>query len=170
MAKPSNESILVARIVDAFGVKGQIKIQSFTEKSRNLLDFQDWILDVPSQGVHRYTVEKNQLHGRFLVASLQGVTGRDQALKLKGAKVYVYSDALPALESDEYYWSELIGLQVVDINGTEYGCVDHLMETGANDVLFVAGENTHLIPYVSDVIREVNLAEGIIHVDWFESF
>ena len=170
MAKPSNESVLVARIVDAFGVKGQVKLQSFTEKSRNLLDFQDWILDVPSQGVQRYAVEKNQLHGRFLVASLQGVTDRDQALKLKGAKVYVSSDALPALETDEFYWSELIGLQVVDINGIEYGRIDQLMETGANDVLLVEGESTHLIPYISDVIRQIDLTEGVVLVEWFENF
>ncbi len=170
MAKPSNESILVARIVDAFGIRGQIKVQSFTEKTRNLLDFEEWILDVPRQGVRRYTVEKHQLHGRFLVASLQGISDRDQASKLKGAKVYVRSDALPALPTNEYYWAELIGLQVIDIDGTEYGRVDHLIETGANDVLVTAGENTHLIPYVSDVIKEVNLAEGIIYVDWFESF
>ena len=127
-------------------------------------------MHIPNQGVHRYAVEKNQLHGRFVVASLRGVTDRDQALKLKGAKVYVSRDALPALEAGEFYWSDLIGLQVVDINGTEYGCIDQMMETGANDVLIVEGESTHLIPYVSDVIQEINLSEGIVLVDWFETF
>ena len=80
------------------------------------------------------------------------------------------SDALPALETDEFYWSELIGLQVVDINGIEYGRIDQLMETGANDVLLVEGESTHLIPYISDVIREIDLTEGVVLVEWFENF
>ncbi len=166
----SRESILVARVVDAFGVKGQIKLHSFTEKSSNLLNYQDWILDIPEKGRHPYTVETSKMHGRFLVASLTGVDDRDKALNLKGAEVYVSKESLPKLDADEYYWSELIGLKVVNIDGTEYGYIDQIMETGANEVLVVVGESTKLIPFISDAIHSVDLIGSVVCVEWFENF
>jgi 16S rRNA processing protein RimM len=157
-------------VLDAFGIKGQVKLKTFTEQPENLLNYSDWILEVSGQTESSFRVSSSQLHGKFIVAVLEGIATRDEALALKGADVRLPISALPNLGTGEYYWFELIGLQAVDVNGAIYGTVEEMMETGANDVLVVHGETTHLIPYTPSVIREVSLQDGKITVDWFTDY
>ena len=101
------------------------------------------------------------------MAHLAGVNGREEAEALQGMKIAVPRNELPAAEEGEYYWSDLIGLQVKNLQGESFGCVTELMETGANDVLVVDdAETRRLIPFVDSVVTEVNLEAQCILVDW----
>ncbi len=101
------------------------------------------------------------------MARLDGVTDRDAAAALAGCDVGVARDALPALDDGEYYWSDLIGLEVRSVDGVALGTVARMMETGANDVLVVDGERERLVPYLPGrVVRSVDLEAGTIEVDW----
>ena len=110
-------------------------------------------------------------HGKGVVARLVGCDDRDQAQSLMGYEIGVYRDQLPETEPGEYYWNDLKGLKVVTLQGESLGIVDHLIETGANDVLVVKGERERLIPFVQDqVVTKVDLDNGEIQVDWDKDF
>jgi 16S rRNA processing protein RimM len=100
------------------------------------------------------------------VAQLLGCEDRDAATALRGKEVAVPRAALPAAKENEFYWADLFGLKVVNVVGEELGVVVRIFETGANDVLVVRGERERLIPFVAAVIQKVDLASGIIRVDW----
>ena len=170
MPGASGRSVVVARVLGAFGIKGQVKLKAFTEQPENLLNYSDWILEVSDQTESSFRVSSSQLHGKFIIAVLEGIATRDEALALKGADVRLPISELPNLGTGEYYWFELIGLQAVDVNGAIYGTVEEMMETGANNVLVARGETTHLIPYTPSVVHEVSLQDGKIIVDWFTDY
>ncbi len=114
---------------------------------------------------------EGRAHGKGVVARLADCTDRDQAQLLMGCEIGIRRDQLPALAPGEYYWKDLIGLQVVNTEGDEFGSVQQLLETGANDVLVVQGERERLIPFVmKQVIVEVDLDQGRIRVDWDKDF
>lgn len=122
----------------------------------------DWQEAIPEQG---------RAHGKGVVARLADCTDRDQAQRLIGYEIGIHLDQLPSLPPGEYYWKDLIGLQVVNADGDDFGKVENLLETGANDVLVVKGDRERLIPFVmKQVIVEVDLAEGRIRVDWDKEF
>jgi len=105
------------------------------------------------------------------VARLADCTDRDQAQLLMGCEIGIRRDQLPALAPGEYYWNDLIGLRVFNTEGDDFGTVQQLLETGANDVLVVQGEQERLIPFVmKQVIVEVDLDQGRIRVDWDKDF
>jgi 16S rRNA processing protein RimM len=116
-------------------------------------------------------VAEGSRHGKGVVARLVGCDDRDQAQSLMGYEIGVYRDQLPETEPGEYYWNDLKGLRVVTLQGESLGIVDHLIETGANDVLVVKGERERLIPFVQDqVVTKVDLDNGEIQVDWDKDF
>lgn len=171
----SNETI-IGRISAVFGVKGWVKVHSFTEPMDNILGYKRWTLSL--NGVRRqYDVLEGRPQGRGLVARLRGVDDRDQAQALCGAEILIGREELPDLPEGEYYWYQLEGLVVTTVNGQRLGVVDHLMETGANDVLVVRGDaqsvdqRERLIPYLPEqVVTEINLTEGSLIVDWDPDF
>ncbi len=110
---------------------------------------------------------KGQVHSKAVIAHLAGCDDRDQAATLVGCGIAVPRSDLPALASGQHYWTDLIGLDVVTLDGTSLGRLERLIETGANDVMIVHGEREWLIPYIKDqVIRDVDLDRGVIRVDW----
>lgn len=110
-------------------------------------------------------------HGKGVVAHLQDCDDRDQAQALMGHEIGIRRDQLPVTAPGEYYWSDLHGLKVITLDGEALGTVDHLIETGANDVLVVKGERERLIPFISEqVIISVDLDAGEIQVDWDKDF
>ena len=112
-------------------------------------------------------IEQGQRRNRVIVAKLAGVDDRDEAAKLIGNALGVSRRARPDADKDQYYWADLQGLQVVHADGREIGQVDYLIATGANDVLVVQGEREVLIPFVpGKFIQDVDIAAGVIHVDW----
>ncbi len=168
MTKP--EIINVGKISGVFGVKGWVKVFSFTDPRENILTYSPWLL---KKGDETKTVEviDGQLQGKTIVAQLAGVNDRDQAAGLMGWDVFITQDQLPAAAKDEYYWSDLVGLKVETIDGVQFGVVDSLLETGANDVIVVQGERERAIPFLQgQTIIDIDLNEGRIIVDWDPEF
>ncbi len=164
--------IEMGRIVALFGVRGWVKVQSHTEPRENLLNYRPWQL-CQHDTCRSFTVTECQRHGKGLVAKLEGIEDRDAAAKLVGARILVPRAQLPDAGAGEFYWTDLLGLQVVSLEGEVLGCVDHLLATGANDVLVVrdAAGHERLIPFIPDqVVRNVDLSEGRIEVDWDPAF
>lgn len=166
--------ITVGCIGAPFGVKGWVKVHSYTESPENILGYDPWYLraaNKPDAPWRIAAVEDARDHGKGVVAKFEGCDDRDAALLMRGMDIAIHRDQLPPAEEGEYYWADLVGLRVVTLNGTDLGTVDHLMETGANDVLVVTGERERLIPYVMDVtVQDVDLETGVIRVDWDVDF
>lgn len=159
----------MGRIAAPFGVKGWVKIQPYSEDPGALMDFESWRVGRGEQHTH-YTVEAVQDHGTALVAKLGGIDDRDAAYALRGQEVAVAKRDLPPPEENEFYWSDLIGLTVINREGVELGKVASLMETGAHDVLVIKGQREHLIPFVAAFVGIVDQDEGTVEVDWGEDW
>ena len=115
----------------------------------------------------QYAVEECKQHGKGMIAKLHGVDDRQAALDLMQTMIAVSRKDLPELENGEYYWHDLIGLTVIDQQQTTLGTVKTILETGANDVLEVTGDRRRLIPWVNDIyVKSIDLASGVIQVDW----
>jgi len=143
---------------------------SYTEPRDNIVNYQPWYLKRQGEWEQRDLAEGRR-HGKGVVARLQGCDDRDAAVLLIGADIGVRRDQLPPAPSGEYYWSDLQGLEVLTLGGESLGRVDHLLETGANDVLVVRGERERLIPFVAgQIVHEVDLERGRIRVDWDKDF
>ena len=114
------------------------------------------------------TLQEGKVHGEAIIVKLDGIDDRNQAAALKGSHIWITPSQLERLESDEYYWRQLIGLEVIDQAGVLLGKVDGLIETGANDVLLVkAGKQEHLIPFIMDqVVTKIDIETGQMSVDW----
>lgn len=157
--------VVMGRIAAPFGVRGWVKVQPFTEEFDSLLDYPVWHLGRATQW-REVAVLEADVHSKSLVARLDGCDDRDDAAALKGMEIAVPREALPKAGEDEYYWSDLIGLEVENAQGEVLGKVSEVLETGANDVLVVEGERERLIPFVAHTILKVDLAAGRINVDW----
>ena len=176
MSEDPAEQVVVGRVDAPYGVKGWVRIFSFTDPIERILDYSPWqIVKRGKQQTLALAAGKKQ--GRGLVALLEGIEDRDQAARLLGAEIRIEKDQLPALAPGEYYWHELEGLDVVNKQGERLGKVDHLIETGANDVLVVEpgpgsiDERQRLIPYVEGrVVLQVDIGEGEMLVDWPADF
>lgn len=170
MAERSEDLVTLGRISGLFGVRGWVKVYSHTEPRENIVHYSPWRLRLGS-GWREFAVADGQRHGKGVIARLDGVDDRNAAAALVGAEVAVRRDQLPPLGEDEYYWSDLEGLEVITIDGWHLGRVDHLLETGANDVLVVHGDRERLIPFVRpDVVTAVDLDAAVIRVDWDPDF
>ena len=156
----------MGRISGLFGVRGWVKVYSYTEPREAVLNYDRWLLD-RRDGWQEAKVAEGQRHGKTIIARLDGYVDRDQAADLIGVNIGVPRDELPDIGSGQYYWSDLEGLKVVHRDGSELGMVSYLLETGAHDVMVVAGDKERLIPFVMDkVVLGVDLDKGEIEVDW----
>ena len=168
------DMILLGRVSGLFGVKGWIKVYSDTEPRDNILNYSPWYLQCEGEW-QPFKVIAGKPHGKGIVAHLANCPNRDAAAELIGSTIAIRRDQLPAAGEDEYYWSDLRGLKVTTTQGVELGQVVNLMETGANDVLVVreTGEagRERLIPFIRhQVIRDIDLEDGILTVDWDPEF
>lgn len=158
---------IMGRVASAHGIRGWIKIQPFTEYLDSLLDYRTWWIGHEQGPWREVEAAQCEVHGKTLVAQFPDCPDRNAAEKLKGLLIAVPRSSLPEQDDGEYYWSDLIGLAVVDGAGERLGMVANLLETGANDVLSVRGDSGEvLIPFVASAIRQVDLKNRIIHVDW----
>lgn len=159
----------MGRIAAPFGVRGWIKVQLFGPEARYLLDQPVWFLGKrgsPGSYAESRVIEAAE-HGKGLIASLEGFAERDAAAAAVGTEIAMPHSALPKRQDDEYYWSELIGLKVVNREGEVLGSVTGLLETGVHDVLVVKdGDTERLMPMVGAVVDKVDLDAGGITVDW----
>ena len=155
----------MGRVIAPYAVKGWLRLQTFTEHLDGLLDYPVWRLG--RNGTWRdFRLLDGKVHGQHLLASLAGVNDRDGAETLCGMDVAVLRGEMPAADEDEYYWDELIGLEVSNVQGENLGRVTGLLETGAHDVLQVQGERMRLIPFAEAYIQSVDVAGGRIVADW----
>ena len=170
MSEGEDELMLLGRISGIFGVRGWVKVYSYTSPRDNILKYSPWQLHIGEQS-RSMTADDGHLQGKGVVAHLKGCDDREAARALIGAEILIRRTQLPATAEDEFYWSDLEGLKVVTVDGVELGTVDYLHETGANDVLVVKGKQEYLIPYIrDDVVVAIDLVQGIIQVDWDPEF
>ena len=166
----SNRTVVVGRVIGVFGVRGFLKVFSYTEPRENILGYRPWLVGRDGDWLEM-DLEDGALQGKRLIARLAGVEDPESAAGLVGADIAVSRSVLPETGDEEYYWADLIGLAVVTVDGTPLGAVHRLLETGANDVLVVRGERERLIPYLRPaVVREIDLDAGTIRVDWNPDF
>lgn len=166
----SGKLVLVGKIVGLSGVRGELKLESYTEPRTQIFRYQPWLLKSTS-GQREISGCRGRAQGKGIVAELPDVTGRDDAAGLVGSEIWVRRSALPESKRGEYYWVDLEGLEVVTVEGAMLGKVSHLVATGANDVLVVAGERERLIPFVSgDYVKQVDFDTNRITVDWDPDF
>jgi len=159
----------MGHIVAPYGVRGWVKIQPQTEAVDGLLSYPGWWL-ARDQDWQEYKVVEGRAHGATLVARLEGCDDRDQAMALRGLQVAVHRSELPPPEDGEFYWCDLIGLQVENTRGEKLGQVEEVFATGANDVLVVRGERERLIPFIAPVVIGVEFENARILVDWEADF
>lgn len=162
--------VLLGRVSGLYGVRGWVRVHSHTEPREGILRYTPWRI-LRSGGWEERGVLAGRRHGKTVVVRLDGCEDRDMARELIGAEVYVPRDALGAPDEGEYFWADLVGLQVITVGGVALGQVDALMETGANDVLVVKGDRERLVPFlVGRVVNAVDLDAGTIEVDWDPDF
>ncbi|TKR33667.1 ribosome maturation factor RimM [Luteimonas gilva] len=163
--------VLLGRIVGAFGVRGELKLESFTEPKAAIFRYQPWTLR-DAQGRERALQgARGRETPKGVVMTLPEVADRDVAEALRGTEVWVPRSALPPPKDGEYYWIDLEGLRVVNADGIEFGRVSHLFSTGANDVLVVQGERERMIPFLMpDYVVSIDFDAGLVVVDWDPDF
>lgn len=155
----------MGRVVAPFGVKGWVKVQTYSESVDALLDYEQWWLG-NEKAWSVAQLEEGAPHGQTLVAKLSGIDDRDAAGKLKGLLVALPRAALPKAAANEYYWTDLVGLEVVNRDGVSLGQVDSLMDNTAQAILVVKGDRERLIPFVPVYVDQVDLPAKKIVVDW----
>jgi 16S rRNA processing protein RimM len=182
------DAVEIGRIVDAWGVKGWVKVQPFAADPQALFSSRRWYLKPPESGPGKrpqstivpvpalLRVIQAKEHGEIVVAQVHDVSDRGSAEALRGARIFVGRSSFPTAGSDEYYWVDLIGLAVVNRQGERLGSVAGLIDTGPHSVLRVtpgapaaetaAEETERLIPFVAAYVDDVSLAERRITVDW----
>lgn len=170
VADQDEEMIIMGRISGLFGVQGWVKVFSHTEPRENILQYKPLYLDLQGEWQPIDLIDGRR-QGKGLVVKFKGYTDRDAATVLIDVNIAIRQEQLPDLAQGEYYWSELEGLKVVTTKGIELGVVDHLIETGANDVLVVRGDRERLIPFVRpDVVTELDKENGFLKVEWDPDF
>ena len=157
--------VVMGHVTGPFGVRGWIKVRTYTETLDSLLDYPVWWLGKDGNW-REYTVLEADVHGKGLIASLEGCASREASEILQGSQIALPRAQLPEADENEYYWSDLIGRSVVNVQGDILGQVSELLETGASDVLVVKGDRERLIPFVKSVVLEVDLTKDLIKVDW----
>ena len=170
----ASDTLVVGKIGAPYGVKGWVKINSYTDESAGIFDYTPWIL---SDG-KSYLVDQWRRSGKALVAKIEGIESRDDAERIKNADISIQEAQLPALEGDDFYWRDLIGMQVETLEGYGLGTVKELFETGANDVMLVKarsndafGQKERMLPFIREsVIKSVDMQAKTITVDWDPGF
>ena len=167
---PDDVIITMGRVAGPYGVRGWSHVVTFTEAPSKLLELLPWQLRTADRW-ETVEVVTGKPHGKGLVVKLANCEDRDIAALNSGKDIGIARCQLPEPEENEYYWNDLVGLQVVTTEGFVMGTVDHLIETGSNDVLVIRGQHESLVPFIQgQVIKMVDLEAGVIKVDWDPDF
>ncbi|MGB1201571.1 MAG: ribosome maturation factor RimM [Cognaticolwellia aestuarii] len=171
------KDVTLGKVGAVYGIKGWLKIHSFTDDQEAILDYFPWSLKLGNK-IQSVEITDWRKHNNGIVVKVAGIDDRDIAQKLVGSEIFVSEDALSDLPEGEFYWRDLIGMTVVTDKGYDLGQVSDIMETGANDVLVVKanlkdgfGKKERLIPYLMDqVILSISTENKQICVDWDPGF
>jgi len=170
-----DEFIIVGKVSGLYGVRGWVRVYSHTQPRENILTYPIWYLQ-DGAGWSPFKLESGRPHSKGIVAKFVDYDDRDQAIELQQKTIAIKRDQLPVLEEGEYYWEQLVGLNVRNLEKIDFGTIDSMLETGANDVMVVKEANQEpeqerLIPFVQgDVIKEIDLDAGTMLVDWDADF
>ncbi len=163
-----DKKIYLGKITGVHGVKGWLKIQSFSSPPENILNYPQWIIN--NQGEEDfYSIEKGRKQNNKIVVKLEKIDDRNTAESLINSKIQILRSDLPKLPNENYYWSDLVGLSVLNSEEKVIGKIESLIETGANDVMVIktAKDKRVLVPFVMhEIIKEVNVELNYIKIDW----
>lgn len=171
------DPLVLGKIGAVYGIKGWLKIHTFTDEAEAIFDYSPWSLNL-GEKTQLVTVTDWRKHNNGVIAKLDGFNDRDSAQRIVGMEIVVEKDSLPALPDGEFYWKDLIGMKVITDKGYDLGVVTDILETGSNDVLIVKanvkdafGQKERLIPFIENqVITKVSLENKQIDVDWDPGF
>ncbi|CAM3625266.1 ribosome maturation factor RimM [Polynucleobacter brandtiae] len=183
MSTPSlSELIEIGVVQDAQGLQGQIKVRPHSSDPVALLSSKAiWLSLIPrrQEGVATsleqasltlYKVKQAKMHSGTVLVTLDGVTDRDEAEALKGARILVGRDVFPKTEGDSYYWVDLIGCETINLQGEKLGEVIDIADNGAHGIISIGDAQTktvkQLVPFVKEVLQSVDLPNKLITLDW----
>ncbi|WP_304984994.1 ribosome maturation factor RimM [Coxiella-like endosymbiont] len=165
-----NKKVIMGRLARPYAVQGWIKVVSFTDPIENLLTYKNWFIQHHDEW-KLFSLRTGQIHGPFLVIKLEGLDDTETAKQYTNDLIAVERNTLSPLEENEYYWTDLIGMRIVTTKGVALGTVKSLFETGSNDVLITSNQgDERLIPYLSHVVKSVDIENKIIVVNWDADF
>ena len=168
---------VVGKLGSTYGIRGWLRVYSSTEYAESIFDYQPWFLKIKGQW-QPTELESWKHHNHELIAKLKNVNDRETAQSLANIEIGVDLSVFPQLEEGDYYWHDLIGCNVVNLEGYAMGTVTEMMETGSNEVLVVRanskdafGKQERLIPFLYEqVVKRVDLTTKVIEVDWDAGF
>ncbi len=161
--------IAIGKLGSAYGVRGWLRVHSYTDPVDNIIDYTHWHTKIRGQW-HTLPLEGCKRHGKHILVKFSDCDSPEQAKLRVNQEVWIERELLTPTEEDEYYWSDLIGCEIKTTDGTSLGIVDHMIETGSNDVFVIEatkkGDKRHLIPHTKGVITSVDIANKQITADW----
>jgi len=163
-----DKKIYLGKITGVHGIKGWLKIQSYSSPPENILNYPSWIINNKGEEDF-YSIEQGRKQNNKIVVKLEKIDDRNTAESLINSKIQILRSDLPKLSNDNYYWSDLVGLSVLNSEETVIGKIESLIETGANDVMVIITlkDERILIPFVMhEIIKEVNVELNYIKIDW----
>lgn len=163
------EKNIIGKFGSVYGVKGWLKVISFTDPKENILEFTPWFINKANQW-QSIAITDSRIHGKNIIVKIANVDERELAKTYTNLEIATADAQLPKLPQGEYYWSDLEGLTVINKDDKNLGQVDHILATGANDVLVIKNHRERLIPYIDNVILNIDLTKKIITVDWDTEF
>jgi 16S rRNA processing protein RimM len=162
--------IVLGRVTGPFGVRGWVKVASYTEPREQILEYPRWRAERPDGASCELRPAEGKAHGNGLVVRLVGIEDRDAAIAIGKPELWVERDELPALPRGEHYQADLVGFEVVNLQGAALGRVDHFLDLPANPVMVVVGERERWLPLGPGRRLRVNATERRITVDWDAEF
>ena len=166
MPMVADRLVAIGKVVRAQGVRGHLKVVPYGETLEGLGAGEEISARLPDGSVRRLVAVEVRTHERWVLVLSREVETTEEAQPLVGAEICVPESRLPTLAADEFYWHQLIGLEVMSVDGRRLGTIRQIIETGSNDVYVVQeGREEVLIPALADVIREVNLERRLMVVD-----
>ncbi len=171
VAPEASELVKIATLKKPYGIKGWLWVFSETDERDSIFEMQPWWMKTAT-GFKPITVKDWRVQGQGLVACFHEIADRNVAETMNGTTIWVSKDSFPKLEEDEYYWSDLIGLTVINEQGENLGIIKEMFETGAHEIISLKptpqsiDDEARLIPWHSDVVLSVDLPNKTMLVAW----
>lgn len=168
--KTQQNKVIIGCLGSAFGVRGELKVTSYTVPISNILSYPTWHIE-RNGNWQPLAIEKVRMQGANIILKIKHVDDRDIAKTYTNALISIERSELPETATNEYYWTDLIGMSVTTVDGTLLGHITEMRDTGANDVMIIQNDKKrHLVPFIDQVVQSVDRNEQSIIVDWDDDF